>query len=256
MQEGVGKRAAIIWGLTIFLLLNLIGSVRAESVTLKLNPAVVEINSFYQGCEVAITGTIPAGHEAVAEIVGPTGEEILMRKGRRGPLWMNVGELKISGAPSLYLILASASDLLTGAASWGFGAMRQRITVAGQVPAGQEDKLRDQFLRLKESEELYAEVPEGLKVLPAKDGRLSVTGSFWLPANVKPDTYTVCLMAVAGDRLVERQCMALSVKMVGFPALFMSLAYQHSVIYGVLAVVIAILTGFIMGHLFKGGGGH
>jgi hypothetical protein len=36
----------------------------------------------------------------------------------------------------------------------------------------------------------------------------------------------------------------------------MSLAYQHGAIYGILAVIIAIFTGFIMGYLFKGGGGH
>jgi hypothetical protein len=41
---------------------------------------------------------------------------------------------------------------------------------------------------------------------------------------------------------------------VGFPAAFFSLAYEHGATYGILAVVIAIVTGFAMGYLFKGGG--
>jgi uncharacterized membrane protein YraQ (UPF0718 family) len=35
-----------------------------------------------------------------------------------------------------------------------------------------------------------------------------------------------------------------------------ALAYQHGATYGILAVIIAIVTGFAMGYLFKGGGGH
>ena len=53
-----------------------------------------------------------------------------------------------------------------------------------------------------------------------------------------------------------RTCADLTVALVGFPALLASLAYQHGAVYGVLAVVIAIVTGFAMGFLFKGGGGH
>ena len=40
--------------------------------------------------------------------------------------------------------------------------------------------------------------------------------------------------------------------MVGFPAMLMKLAHQQAALYGILAVVIAIVTGFIMGILFKG----
>jgi len=47
-----------------------------------------------------------------------------------------------------------------------------------------------------------------------------------------------------------------TVAMVGFPALLSDLAYKHGATYGIIAVVIAIVTGFAMGFLFKGGGGH
>jgi hypothetical protein len=244
------------WGLTLLMVLCLAGSVQAESVTLQVTPAVVEVNSFYQGCEVTVTGTIPAGHQAVVELVGPFRQEHLMRKGRRGMLWMNVGEVTVSGAPSLYLVQASAADLLAGSSPWGFRALIQHLTLAGQVQEQEKAEFQEQFLELKKSERLYASSPQALKISPAGNDRLKVTGKFWLPANVKPDTYKVCLTAVGAGRAVDQQCTALPIKMVGFPALIMSLAYQHSAIYGIIAIVIAILTGGIMGFLFKGGGGH
>jgi hypothetical protein len=55
---------------------------------------------------------------------------------------------------------------------------------------------------------------------------------------------------------VSRASTDLKVEMVGFPALLADLAYQHGATYGIIAVVIAIVTGFAMGFLFKGGGGH
>lgn len=55
---------------------------------------------------------------------------------------------------------------------------------------------------------------------------------------------------------MSHNCADLTVALVGFPAWLAQLAYQHGAAYGVLAVVIAIVTGFAMGFIFKGGGGH
>ncbi len=244
-----------VWCFTFLMILSLAGTVRAESVILQVVPPVVEISAFYHGREVTITGSLPAGYQAVAEVWGPVGQEHLMRKGRRGPLWMNVGEVTVSGAPSLYLVLSSAADLLTEASPWGFQSLRKDITLAG-VPEKEKGKFLEQFLELKQNEKLYAVLPGKLKLTSAGTDRREVTGKFWLPANVKPEKYKVCLTAIRDGQAVEQQYAPLTVQMIGFPALLMSLAYQHGLIYGILAVVIAIFTGFIMGYLFKGGGGH
>jgi hypothetical protein len=255
MKVRVSKWPVILAGLTVLLAAGLTGVAGAQA-GIQVNPPVVEISTFYQGIEVTVTGTIPEGHQAVAEVTGPVSEQQLMRKGRRGPLWMNVGEVNVSGAPSVYLVLASAPALVTGETPWGFAALMKHISLSGQVQPDEMTKFQEQFLELKKSQKLYAAKPEGLKIAPAGDGRLAVTGKFWLPSNVRPDTYKVCLTAVQDGKATEQQCADLVVKMVGFPALLMSLAYQHAALYGILAVVIAIVTGFIMGYLFKGGGGH
>ena len=247
------------WCLPILLILCLSSSARAESVSLQVTPDMVEITSFFQGHTVTVTGALPAGLGAVVEVVGPTTEEHLRRKGRRGPLWMNVGNITVSGAPSLYMVISSAADLLAGNridAPWGFPSLIQRLSLKGDLQENEKDLFRHQFLELKESEQLYSAWPGGLKVSPPEDGLQKVTGTFWLPANVRPDTYKVCLTAVREGQAAERVCTDLTVQMVGFPALLMTLAYEHAALYGILAVVIAIVVGFVMGYLFKGGGGH
>jgi hypothetical protein len=113
-----------------------------------------------------------------------------------------------------------------------------------------------QFLDLKESEHLYGNYPGTLRVKVGSAGQNMVTGRFFLPTNTKPGVYNVILSVITDGKVVGRTSKELTVEMAGFPALLANLAYQHGATYGVIAVVIAIVTGFAMGFLFKGGGGH
>jgi hypothetical protein len=231
----------------------------SDTLELQVWPDVVEIRAFFNGHDVKIIGKIPPGAQAVIEITGPTAAEHLMRKGRRGGLWMNVGELEVQGAPSLYLAASTSPPLLQdppAGAVWGYPALKQQIRFAGQVKPEERDWLLDQFFQLKESEDLFGISPGGLRVETGPQNLQTVTGRIPLPTKVKPGTYRVCLTVIQGSQVIAQQCRDLKVVMVGFPAMLASLAYEHGATYGILAVVIAIVTGFAMGYLFKGGGGH
>ena len=42
----------------------------------------------------------------------------------------------------------------------------------------------------------------------------------------------------------------------GLEAMFTNLAHEHSVIYGIVAVLVALGMGLLVGFIFKKGGGH
>jgi hypothetical protein len=215
---------------------------RAAAPALTVSPATVKIGAFFNGQAVSVSGTMPAGAQAVLEVVGSSAEETLMRKGRRGGLWMNVGKIEVHDAPSLYLVMSTTKELLTAAepsATWGYQALKQRISFTGSIEPAERQEFLGQFLQLKESEHFYVTRPGALKVGAATGGEIPV-----------------CLSVIQDGKVTSNTCTELKVEMVGFPALLASLAFQHGATYGVLAVVIAIVTGFAMGFLFKGGGGH
>ena len=231
----------------------------AASLDLQVSPDVVEVGAFFRGHWLTVSGRIPAGAEAVMEVVGATATEHLLRKGRRGGLWMNVGEVEINQAPSLYLAASTRPELLTAAkpeAGWGYQALRSRITLGGDLKPGEREMSLDQFFQLKESEAIYDVSPRAVKVSGTSGDLRTVQGTFQVPTNIKPGDYEVCLSVVQNGELIAKKCTALKVEMVGFPAAMSALAYQHGATYGILAVLIAIVTGFAMGYLFKGGGGH
>jgi hypothetical protein len=225
---------------------------------LTVSPAAVQIGTFFHGQTVKIAATIPAGAQAVLEVIGTNADEHLMRKGRRGGLWMNVGEIVVHDAPSLYLVMSTSKELLSSAppdATWGYQALKKDIRLTGRIETGEQEEFLGQFFQLKESDQVYATFPGALKISAAGE-ESKLEAAFPLPTNTKPGTYKVCLSVIKDGLVVDRPCTNLTVEMVGFPALLASLAYQHGATYGVVAVVIAIITGFAMGFLFKGGGGH
>jgi hypothetical protein len=226
---------------------------------LQIFPDLVEIGAFFRGHRLAVEAKIPPGTEAVIEIVGQAADEHLMRKGRRGGLWMNVGEIDFHRAPSLYMVMSTDAKLLDAAAAqfpWGFAALKRQVTLSGMVTEQEKDDFFKQFLNLKGNEGLYATRTEPIKKTRAVDEMIPVKGEFWLPTNVKTGSYEVCVSVVQDGRVIAKKCREVRVTLVGFPALLSALAYEHATTYGILAVVIAIVTGFAIGFLFKGGGGH
>jgi len=232
---------------------------QAAEPTLKVSPDNVQIGTFFSGQTMTVAGAIPAGSQAVLEVVGSSADEHLMRKGRRGFLWMNVGEITVHDAPSLYLVMSTAKELLTsatGEATWGYQSLEKRIAFNGDIEAAERPMFMKQFLELKESEHIYASFPGALKVKSGSGGQSAVKGTFFLPTNTKPGTYKVVLSVITDGKVAGSASTELTVAMVGFPALLADLAYKQGAAYGIIAVVIAIVTGFAMGFLFKGGGGH
>lgn len=233
-------------------------SLPAAAADLLLSPRHVDIGTFFDGTQISLEAEIPAGAEAVVEVIGTTGDIALMRKGRRGGLWMSVGEIQINQTPNLYLVITSSPHLpeLTDATMpWGFDALKSQITFSGSLDAHEKERFSKEFIQLKESEGLFGIIPGGLKIIPSAAGE-KVSGSFQLPAKVAPGDYQVRLSVIQDGKLIEQKTETIKVNMVGFPAAMASLAFNHSALYGLIAVLLAIIVGFLMGFMFKDKGGH
>jgi len=231
----------------------------AWSAKIQVHPDRVEIGAFFQGTEVSLEGQMPLGCEAVVEVCGAEVNETLLRKGRRAGLWMTVGELEVQHAPNFYLVLSTTPRIpeLNGQDTpWGFPALRSRLKIRGVLADQEKDHFSLEFLKLKESEGLYGNLPGTLKVRNSPEGQAVFQGVFRLPAKVPPAHYQVRLSVVKDGHIVEQKSGTMEVRLAGFPALLTALAYEHGALYGIMAVAIAIATGFLMGFLFKGKAGH
>jgi hypothetical protein len=252
-------------GFIVLAALVLLGifSLPGWATNIQISPATLQIHGLFGGTSLQVSGEIPAGTEAVIEVIGENGEQELMRKGRRWDLWMNVGEIDITGVPGFYLVASSAPRLLSAARvakPWGYGFWRQRARFQGALEKGEDALIFKEFLQLKEGHGLYGRFPGAVEVAATGGGRAQARVSFPINTRIAPGRYRVRLTAVRGWQVVQRRQVPWRVEMVGTPAFLTFLASQRPVLYGILALGLAALVGFLSGVLFKsgkgGGAGH
>ena len=222
----------------------------------RVNPETIRIGAFFSGSHLSVSGNLPSDCEAVIEAIGPQVEEELMRKGRRWDLWMNVGEIDIFDAPRLYYVMSSDPALLAGThndPAWGYAALRKEATFKGTSVGGPNPQLFDEFIRLKEEQGLYGKFPAAVQRTESDEGRITVRGVFHFSTRVAPGPYRVCLSAVKEDRIIQRRCTTLEVSLTGLPAFLSLLATNHAVLYGLMAIAIAVAVGLLSGFAFKRG---
>lgn len=223
--------------------------------SVEVSPSEVGIGAFFGGEKLTITGKVPQGAQAVIEVVGRSTEQNLMRKGRHWDIWMNVGEVDVFGAPRLYYVLSSSPELTSDQRTnvpWGYNALRKEITFRSDQEYPDLDRLFEEFIQLKQGEGLYGIFPDAVAVSPATSGaESSVHAEVSVPTRISPGDYQICLFTVQNGLSTGRSCILFHVRLVGLPAFLTTLAHAHAVLYGLLAVAIAVIAGFLSGFLFK-----
>ena len=72
-----------------------------------------------------------------------------------------------------------------------------------------------------------------------------------LPANVPVGEYTVSTYLLRGGALLAQAEQPLTIAKSGFEQFTYRLAYEYSALYGLLAVALAIFTGWLAGVIFR-----
>jgi hypothetical protein len=231
---------------------------RADApAALEISPDVLNVGIFFSGGPVTITGEIPAADDVVVEVIGPQMNSLFDVKGRIGPFWMTREKVDLENAPAVYiLLLPSGGGWVQKAAKLNFdiNSLKQQIGISRSKTAS-GDILR-MFIKLKRSEELYGELPGAVSYSAGENGRRRFTATCRLPSSTAVGKYTVKATLIAKGERVTELSSDLTVQEVGFVEMVSALASKRRLTYGVLAVLIALFSGALMGLLFKGGGGH
>lgn len=225
------------------------------SASLQLDPTEIHVDMFYGGEIVHVAGTIPAGYQAAVLCSGEEGSVELKTKGKvLGFLWMNVGEVAFEHVPSLYVLSTSVplADLAAAPVleKLGLGYPALESTVVRQPGQGSFEGDFREFLELKESEDLYSYDERGVELVQGPSGAMQLSAECLLPTKAPWGEYEVRLFgfkAGMGELLrVER----MRVDPVGVAARVSALARDHGLLYGVLAVLIALGVGLLTGLAF------
>jgi uncharacterized protein (TIGR02186 family) len=236
------------------------------SVTMQNEPNLIAIGALFNGTQLTVSGKVGVKNDVVVLIRGKQEELTLKKKGKAlGLLWMNLGDVHFKNVPNLY-ILYSSKGRMESATSYpntlkkleiGFEYLKEEMKIEG--PQAERDTLSNEFLKLKQNHGLYAFHPGKISFEQENEKEKSFTANVWIPPRIPAGEYQVQVMEIHDDQLVDNAMSQLKVKEEGIPLMLSSLAFNHSILYGFLAVLIAIGAGLAMDFFFgtgKGGGAH
>jgi len=244
----------IITGAFLFLFLQV---VQTPAATLEIMPNVVRIGTFYNGTTITLSGAIPEKSEAILRVTGEREELHLKKRGKVGGLlWMNTADITLENAARVDMLYTpeSVKDIeASGAKSFGLEALKDRISVS---PASENKNfIIGEFIKLKEKDGLYTVNPGTVTYETASQGMKQFTAVANIPPRMTPGEYSIDLAVMQNNKIIETISAAFKIELVGFPAQLSRLAFEHSLIYGVLAVLIALAAGLFIGIIFKNKGG-
>ncbi|HTQ57100.1 MAG TPA: TIGR02186 family protein [Bryobacteraceae bacterium] len=212
----------------------------------RITPQVIQVGAFYDGAQVSIEGASAPRSQVIVAITGPDRQERFKRKVRFGPVWVNAGRVRISGAPSLILRfsagpIAALLDRQTIASlRLDESSLQARMHIDPPTDPAADAALRSSYLALKRSQGTYAFSDRGVSMGQPDEDCVPYSLHFHWPPKAPPAQYTVTVYEVRDGAIV----MPLSVVRTGFPAWLASLAETRASLYGLTAVLIGALAGF------------
>ena len=252
------------WQRLDILILSLLGVLlyvdltRAEAPTvLNISPASLAIGLFFSGQDVTFSGSILSDRDVIIEIKGPEEKSKFSLKGKTGPFWMNREKLEIEHVPFLYILLKPESyrpDKRDASLDIGIESLKKRAAIQPETLS--TSMIFERFIELKRSDMLYADRDDALTYSPAPEGRKHFLAKFHFPSSIVRGEYKVAAIIIHNHKVEDTVVRGFSVKGTGIISGIQHLAYRQSLIYGVLAVLIALSVGVLIGFVFRGGKSH
>lgn len=227
-------------------------------VELKLIPDKVRVGGLYHGGVVRIVARVPACDGVIITLEGDASDLTLNKTGRVVAVWLNVAQIEVKGAPSVYLLAASGDPdslcppELRRKLGIGYEALRLRVTFESDGPLDGGEFA--EFLKLQEHRGTY-DLSTRIDLPQASGDRHEVNAQLPIPSVVPPGTYDVRLYCFAHGNLVADAAVPLALESAGLPQVLNVLARAHAALYGLLAITVAMGTGVLMGVVFSSKGG-
>jgi uncharacterized protein (TIGR02186 family) len=238
--------------LLIVLVVAASGTARADLVA-DLSQHLVAITTGFSGTKVLLFGTTGGMGDVVVVVRGPENAEVVRRKARKAGIWVNDAEMVFEGVPSYYAVAASRplDEFLPErvAKREEIGIRNLRVTPPVDAEPQEVESFRAALIRNKQKAKLYSAKPEPISFL----GNRLFRTDMYFPANAPVGTYIVRVFLVHDGEVVGANITPLVVSKIGFEAGVFDFAHRHSLAYGVLAILIAVVAGWSASVAFHKG---
>ena len=224
-----------------------------------LSTDLIQITSNFTGADIVLFGAIEpseelgpaAAQDLVVVIRGPSLDMTVRRKARVLGVWVNNEQVVFTGLPGYYFLASTRplDDIASVPTQERFrlGTANLQYTANAAIEPDEADAFRAAAIRDRKREGLYWESPTGIEFLSRTLFRARIP----VPASVPPGLYNAEVYLFQGGTVVSAQSSPLFIDKTGFERRVYDFAYQRSLAYGISAVLMAVLLGWVASVAFR-----
>lgn len=236
-----------------------------EMVEADVSTRSVAVTSSFTGTEILVFGSVEHSRQPTAEsgyydvaivVDGTPAPIIVRRKSNVAGLWINAGSIRFEKVPSYYAIVSTrpveeiADPQVLDQHRIGFDSVHVSAAAQqAQLPPQELAEYRRALIRLKQKEQLYQKSDYGVAFI----GRSLFRSTISLPANVPVGPLVTHTYLFKDGKLLSKHTNRVILQREGLERYLHSFAFDYPLLYGIFAVLAAVVAGLIASAVFKRG---
>jgi len=240
------------WGFCLAALILLSAPAHGQPLVADLTNHLIAITTGFTGASVVLFGAIDGPGDVAVVVQGPDREITVRRKSRIAGIWVNSRKVMFANVPSFYFVAASRplKEIISPATAsfYRLGVTNLKMKPEGMTPTQVVDEFVTALVRTQQRARLF----------PASVAKVSFIGerlfrtTIDFPSNVPTGTYLVQVFLVRDKDIVSGQTTPLVVSKVGLDADVFGFAGRQPALYGAIAVLTAMVAGWLASLPFRG----
>jgi uncharacterized protein (TIGR02186 family) len=217
----------------------------AASLVADLSSHLIAITTGFTGTEVLLFGAKEGPGQVVMIVRGPTTTITVRRKSRVAGIWMNTDRVTFSNVPSFYAVATSAplADIAPPPvlARHQIGFDQLKLDAPPNVDPQRLREFRTALIRNQQRAGNFMNEAGEISFL----GNTLFRASVYFPANVPVGVYLVEVLLMQNGEITGAQTTPLIISKIGFGAEIFDFAHQKAALYGVVAIVLSLVAGWL-----------
>ncbi|MDP1724872.1 MAG: TIGR02186 family protein [Alphaproteobacteria bacterium] len=239
----------------LFFMLSIPFSVHADpnALVADLSHHLIAIHTDFKGTDVVLFGSVDEGGHIVVTVKGPRKNFVVQRKEKTMGVWLNRTGIKYHNMPSFFRIASDVplDEILTPnmITRYEFTPETLDIESSKDFFSNKYRFYKEELIEKLRTNNFYGRDIERIKFL----GPHLFRTILHFPSNVPPGIYTVHVYLIKDNQVIAAQSTPLSVNKVGLSADLFAFAHNNSFIYGITAILCALMLGAVGGIVLRRG---
>ncbi|MBB5073274.1 uncharacterized protein (TIGR02186 family) [Bartonella callosciuri] len=237
----------------------LIDKIDHETIQIIVTTSTITVDAHFDGRDLYIAGVLEnidplysqqGRYDIIVSLEGESRPMVMREKKRSAGVWINADALIFKNVPLFYSMVTTREiDDITSVEDYkrlGLGLSYLLL----QTDEQDQDKIqtfRDELIKLQKAKSLYNEEVGGVRF----GSSTLFTAHFRLPANTPVGHYQARAYLFRDGQFIDSATKTLEIVKAHIAYTIFHAAHKRSLLYGIVAVIVAVSTGFLCRLMFR-----